>query len=62
MMEENMGFSVLYNDVCERSVKDGRIKKIPIEDMSLEHEFNAVWTKGSIYGEEYKEILSHIAL
>jgi DNA-binding transcriptional LysR family regulator len=60
MMEENMGFSVLYNDVCERSVKDGRIKKIPIADMNLDHEFNAVWTKGSIYGEEYKKIISEI--
>jgi DNA-binding transcriptional LysR family regulator len=60
MMEQNMGFSVLYSDVCERSVKEGRIRKIPLADMNLEHEFNAVWTKGSIYGEEYKEILNEI--
>jgi DNA-binding transcriptional LysR family regulator len=60
MMEENMGFSVLYSDVCDRLVKDGRIKKIPIADMNLDHEFNAVWTKGSIYGEEYKEIWRHL--
>jgi DNA-binding transcriptional LysR family regulator len=60
MMEENMGFSVLYSDVCDRLVKAGRIKKIPIADMNLDHEFNAVWTKGSIYGEEYKEIWRHL--
>jgi hypothetical protein len=60
MMEENMGFSVLYSDVCDRLVKDGRIKKIPIADMNLDHEFNAVWTKGSIYGKEYKEILNEM--
>jgi DNA-binding transcriptional LysR family regulator len=60
MMEENMGFSVLYSDVCERSVKEGRIRKIPLSDMNLAHEFNAVWTKGSIYGEEYKKILNEM--
>jgi DNA-binding transcriptional LysR family regulator len=60
MMEENIGFSVLYSDVCDRPVKEGRIKKIPIVDMHLDHEFNAVWTKGSIYGKEYNEILSEM--
>jgi DNA-binding transcriptional LysR family regulator len=60
MMEHNMGFSVLYSDVCEQSVKEGRIRKIPLADMNLDHEFNAVWTKGSIYGEEYKEILNEM--
>jgi hypothetical protein len=28
--------------------------------MNLDHEFNAVWTKGSIYGGEYKKILNEM--
>jgi DNA-binding transcriptional LysR family regulator len=60
MLEQNMGFSVLYSDICERSVKKGKIRKIPLADMNLEHEFNAVWAKGSIYGGEYTKILNEM--
>jgi DNA-binding transcriptional LysR family regulator len=60
MLEENMGFSVLYSDVCNKLVKEGRLKEIPLADMNLLHEFNAVWTKGSIHGGEYEEIIGSL--
>jgi DNA-binding transcriptional LysR family regulator len=60
MLEDNMGFSVLYSDVCEKLAKEGKMKEIPLEDMNLIHEFNAVWAKGSIYGGEYENIISHL--
>jgi DNA-binding transcriptional LysR family regulator len=60
MLEENIGFSVLYSDVCDKLVKEGAIKEIPLKDMSLVHEFNAVWTKGSINSREYEEIIERL--
>jgi DNA-binding transcriptional LysR family regulator len=60
MLEENMGISVLYSDVCDQFVKEGRIKEIPLADMNLIHEFNAVWAKGSIHGGEYSEIIAFL--
>jgi hypothetical protein len=54
-----MGFSVLYSDVCDKLVKGGKIKVIPLKDMKLIHEFNAVWTKGSINSVEYTEIIEN---
>jgi hypothetical protein len=57
MLEANMGFSILYSDVCDKLVKEGKMKEIRLEDMNLIHEFNAVWAKGSIHGGEYTEIV-----
>jgi DNA-binding transcriptional LysR family regulator len=60
MLEENIGFSVLYSDVCDKLVKEKAIKEIPLKDMSLVHEFNAVWTKGSINSREYEGIIERL--
>jgi DNA-binding transcriptional LysR family regulator len=60
MLMADMGFSILYQDVGSRLVKEGQLKEIPLSDLSLQHEFNAVWAKGSIHGGEYAQMLDDL--
>lgn len=62
MLEKNMGISILYQDVGKSLVAEGRLKEITLPDFSLRHEFNAIWAKGSIHGEEYAQIIKRIRL
>lgn len=60
MVSEGMGISVLYHDVGEGLLAEGRLKEIPLPDFHLEHELNAIWNKGSIYGKHYEELVDEL--
>ena len=60
MLQENVGVSVLYQDVGAALLKEGKLKTIPLSNFQLEHEFNAVWAKGSSHGEEYRSIIREL--
>jgi hypothetical protein len=53
---------VLYQDVGAARIAAGRLQEIPLPALPLQHEFNAVWAKGSIYGEEYDQIAQELGL
>jgi DNA-binding transcriptional LysR family regulator len=62
MLVADMGISILYQDVGSRLVIEGQLKEIPLSDLSLQHEFNAVWAKGSIHCGEYAEMVGKLQL
>jgi DNA-binding transcriptional LysR family regulator len=62
MLEENLGISVFYRDVGEEKLKNGKLKEIKLPNFHIEHEFNAVWAKDSIHGEEYERIIDELKI
>lgn len=52
---EGLGISVLYKTVVEEEIKRKTIKVIEIPGFQVAHEFNAIWKKDSVYGDEYRE-------
>ena len=55
-----MGISVLYHDVGEEMLAKGNLKEISLADFRLEHEFNAIWNKGSIHGAYYGALVDDL--
>ena len=60
LISDGMGISVLYHDVGEEMLAKGSLKEISLPDFRLEHEFNAIWNKGSIHGVYYESLVSDI--
>ncbi|MGN0153333.1 MAG: LysR family transcriptional regulator [Lachnospiraceae bacterium] len=60
LLSDGMGISVLYHDVGEQMLAEGRLKEISLRDFQLEHELNAIWNKGSIYGAHYGKLVGEL--
>ncbi len=50
------GITFLYETAVREELREGTLKKIPLKDFHLSHEFNFIWRKGSIYADRYREI------
>lgn len=62
LLSDGMGISVLYHDVGEKLLFEGKLKEIDLSDFHIEHEFNAIWKKGSIYGKYYAELIDELII
>lgn len=55
LVEENCGITFLYKVVVKTELQQGILKEIKLKDFPLVHEFNFIWQKGSLFGDEYQE-------
>lgn len=54
------GISVLYKTVVEKELENNSLKEIVVSDFGIVHEFNSVWKAGSIFKEEYRDIIHRL--
>ena len=54
------GISFLYRTVGEALAESGRLRTVRVADFGMEHEFNAVWNKSSLFSPEYGAIVDEI--
>lgn len=50
------GITFLYEAAVKDELEDGSLKKIPLQDFQVTHEFTFIWRRGSIYADRYREI------
>ncbi len=50
------GITFLYEAAVKDELEDGSLKKIPLKDFHVSHEFTFIWRRGSIYADRYREI------
>lgn len=53
LVMENCGISFLYRTVAEEELEKGELFEIPVEDFSIQREFNFVYLKNSIFSQKY---------
>ena len=56
LLEKDSGITFLYRTAVEQGIQDGTIRELRLKDFQMEHDFAFIWNKGSIYGDEYREI------
>lgn len=56
----NLGISFLYDSVVTDELRSGQLVRMQIPDFEITHEFNFIWRKDSIYGEEYRKIFREL--
>ncbi len=53
LLKEGGCISFLYESAVKEAIKMGELVEIPIDGYSVEHEFNFIWQKGSIYKKDF---------
>ena len=55
LLQRDCGISFLYEIAAREQIRLGVLKEIPLSDFTMEHEFDFIWEKGSLYQDKYME-------
>lgn len=58
IVQKGCGITFIYERVVADELKTGTLKKIPLQDFSIQHDINFIWRKESTYTSEYQRILN----
>ena len=53
LLKRDCGISFMYKIAVADELKDGTLKEIRLSDFKMQHDFDFIWEKGSIYTEKY---------
>lgn len=56
LLKKDCGISFLYKIAVENELKSGILKEIPLNDFKMQHDFDIIWEKHSIYADKYLSI------
>lgn len=56
LLKKDCGISFLYKIAVENELKSGILKEIPLDDFKMQHDFDIIWEKHSIYTDKYLAI------
>ncbi len=60
LLKKDCGISFLYKIAVEDELRAGTLKKIPLDDFQMKHDFDVIWEKHSIYTDKYLAICEEI--
>lgn len=60
MLLDNNGISFLYESVIKEELENHCLSPVSISNFDLNHEFNAVWKRGSIFTDAYNEYIKEL--
>ena len=60
MVINNCGITFIYEEAVREDIAEGRLKKIPLRDFPVHHDFYFIWRKNSIYYKYYTEMFRKI--
>ena len=56
LLKKDCGISFLYKIAVENELKSGILKEISLDDFKMQHDFDIIWEKHSIYTDKYLAI------
>ena len=56
LLKKDCGISFLYKIAVENELKSGILKEISLNDFKMQHDFDIIWEKHSIYTDKYLAI------
>lgn len=62
LLLQDCGITFLYKIAVEGELAAGQLQEIPLNGFSMQHDFDFIWEKGSIYTEKYKNICQELSL
>lgn len=60
LLKRDCGISFMYKIAVADELKSGNLKEIELTDFKMQHDFDFIWEKGSIYTEKYLEICEEL--
>lgn len=58
LTKSGCGITFLYETAVVEELKQGKLKKIELENFQITHDFTFIWRRGSIYGDTYRQLFS----
>lgn len=55
------GISFLYKTAVEHELANHKLREIPLIDFSMQHDFDFIWEKGSIYTKQYQDFCDELS-
>ena len=56
LLKRDCGISFLYKIAVEKELRSGILKEIPLDDFKMQHDFDIIWEKHSVYSDKYLSI------
>ncbi len=56
LVREDCGITFLYEAAASSDLESGKLRKIPLRDFVVEHDFTFIWNEGSIFEEDYRSL------
>lgn len=56
LLKRDCGISFLYKIAVEKELNSGILKEIPLDDFKMQHDFDIIWEKHSVYNDKYLSI------
>ena len=56
LLKRDCGISFLYKIAVEKELHSGILKEIPLDDFKMQHDFDIIWEKHSVYSDKYLSI------
>ena len=60
LLKQDCGISFMYKIAVEKELEEGSLKEIKLQDFCMQHDFDFIWEKGSIYTERYAAICDEL--
>ena len=60
LLKKDCGISFLYKIAVENELKSGILKEISLDDFKMQHDFDIIWEKNSIYTDKYLAICEEL--
>ncbi|MEW8956849.1 LysR substrate-binding domain-containing protein [Clostridium sp.] len=58
LVKKGTGISFMYEDAAREEIENGELSEIKISEFSIEREFNFIYLKNNLYGEEIDKFFS----
>lgn len=56
LLKRDCGISFLYKIAVKKELHSGILKEIPLDDFKMQHDFDIIWEKHSVYSDKYLSI------
>ena len=56
LLKRDCGISFLCKIAVEKELRSGILKEIPLDDFKMQHDFDIIWEKHSVYSDKYLSI------
>ena len=60
LLKRDCGISFLYKIAIEDELREGILEEIQLSDFKMQHDFDFIWEKGSIYTDKYVTICDEL--
>ena len=60
MVLQGRGITFLYERAVREELRDGRLRKIPLTEFGVTHDFTFLWRKDSIFSEDYRALFQNL--